>query len=157
MDETAYRNARGGINRLPCVFEKALLVRCAACQLAQRHALAERETLACTDPETHEKCRTLHFLLRENSSFALKVSDSAQRIPHALEMKLQCGGLRGLQDSLEELVPDVDSGVPGVLPEVPELLRQALERYDGLAELPYSRIVQGIAAWQGRKRTRADP
>jgi len=157
MDETAYRNVRGGINRLPCVFEKALLARCAACPLAHRHAVAERETLACTDPETHARCRAFHFLLRENSSFALKLSDPAQRIPHAIEMKLQCGGLRGLQEALGEVVPDTDSGVLGGMLEVSELLQRALERHDSLAALPYSRIIQGVAAWQGRKRNRRAP
>ncbi len=147
MDEAAYRDARGAINRLPCVFEKALLSGSVVCAQAGRLALAERESMVCTDAEAHANCRTFHGLLRENSLFALKLSDPAQRMTHALEMKLQCGGLRGLQASLE---------VSGAAPDVAALIGQALERYDGLAELPYSRIIQGVAAWQGRKRTGRD-
>jgi hypothetical protein len=157
MDEAAYRNARGGINRLPCVFEKALLVSCAACPLAHRHALAERETLACTDADALARCLTFYRLLRESSTFALKLVDQAERIPHAIEMKLQCGGLRGLQESLEGRVDVIDSGLPRGRPEVQGLLQRALERHDSLAELPYSRIIQGIAAWRGRKRNHTQP
>ena len=139
MDETAYRNARGGINRLPCVFEKALLLGCAACALALRHALAERETLACADPAAHADCRAFHRLLREKSQFALKLGAAEERIPHAKEMKLQCGGLRGLQEALGKPL-DVHLLVHGA--DIPEL--------------PYSRIIQGVAAWQGRRRSGAD-
>ena len=32
MDESAFRAARGAIDRQPCVFEKALLARCAYCR-----------------------------------------------------------------------------------------------------------------------------
>jgi hypothetical protein len=48
VDETAYRNAQGEINRLPCVFERALLARHAVCELAASHQIAERETIACS-------------------------------------------------------------------------------------------------------------
>lgn len=148
MDESAYGAVRGGINRLPCVFERALLARCAACPLVHRQALAEREILACTDPGAQASCRDFHALLRESSSFALKLSGPAQRIPHALEMKLQCGGLRGLQQALDE---------SAATPEVHALLARTLARYGTLEEAPYSRIIQGVAAWTGRKRSRSEP
>ena len=140
MDESAYRSARGGINRLPCVFEKALLLRCAACTLAQTHALAERETLACTEAAAHDACREFYKRLREKSLFALKLAAAPERIPHALETKLQCGGLSGLYGLQEE---------PGKPLDVHRLLATA-----DVAELPYSRIIQGVAAWQGRKRAK---
>ena len=61
MDEAAYRSARGEINRLPCVFEKALLARCAVCQLASHRALAERETIACTSPVAIRPSRSVGY------------------------------------------------------------------------------------------------
>lgn len=138
MDESAYGAARRGMNRLPCVFEKALLLRCADCALSQRQALAERETLACTEPAAHACCLAFYKTLREKSQFALKLNAPAERIAHALEAKLQCGGLHGLQGLHEALGKPLD---------VHRLLAGA-----DIAELPYSRIIQGVAAWQGRKR-----
>ncbi|HUW39248.1 MAG TPA: hypothetical protein VMV91_18150 [Rhodocyclaceae bacterium] len=151
MDESTYGSVAGGINRSPCVFERALLAGCAACALVQRHALAERETLACTDPVAQAGCRDFRDALRQNSSFALKLSDPTQRLPHALEMKLQCGGLRGLQQALLGTAP------AAATEDAHALLEQALARYGSLAELPYSRIIQGVAAWSGRKRTASEP
>jgi hypothetical protein len=43
----------GEINRLPCVFERALLARHAVCELAASHQIAERETIACSQSAAH--------------------------------------------------------------------------------------------------------
>jgi hypothetical protein len=143
MDEAAYRSARGEINRLPCVFEKALLSRCAVCQLATSHALAERETVACTSPLARAECGALSGLLREKSAFALKLTSTQRILPHAMVMKIQCGGLQGLRQVLDAEAPASD---------VHKLVLLAREQFGDLAALPFSEIVQGVAAFQLRKR-----
>lgn len=143
MDETAYRSARGEINREPCVFEKALLCRCAVCELEVRHALAERETVECSNHEAHGHCTRLLALLREKSAFALKLSDPHTLLTHAALMRIQCGGLTGLKETLDSEAP---------APSVRRLVMLARQQAGGLEEQPWSRIVQGVAAWQIRKR-----
>jgi len=141
MDESAFRNARGEINRLPCVFEKALLARNAVCGLAESHALAERETIACASPLVRAECGRLAGLLREKSAFALKLPTTQRILPHAQMMRIQCGGLNGL---LQVLDPDAPA------PDVHRLICAARERHGDLESLPFSEIVKGVAAWQGR-------
>jgi hypothetical protein len=143
MDESAYRSARGEINRLPCVFEKALLAQHAVCQLAARHAVAERETIACTSPLARVACGELSALLREKSAFALRLPHTQRILPHAQVMKIQCGGLQGLQRVLDPEAP---------APDVHHLVRMARQAYGELAALPFSEIVKGVAAFQLRKR-----
>lgn len=143
MDEAAYRLTREGINRLPCVFEKALLARAAVCEQARRHALAERETLACASPLARAGCAALHGLLREKSAFALKLVETRRILPHAVSMRIQCGGLAGLKDVIEPEATAID---------VHRLVAAAQAREGGLDGLPFSRIVQGVAAWRGRRR-----
>lgn len=143
MDETAFRNARGDINRLPCVFERALLARHAVCGLAESHALAERETLSCTAPLARAECGRLAGLLREKSAFALKLPDTQRILPHAQMMRIQCGGLDGLRQLLDAEAPAAD---------VHRLVCLARECFGELDQLPFSEVVKGIAAWQGRRR-----
>ena len=143
MDETAYHAARGELNRLPCVFEKAMLSRCVVCSLSVRHLLAERETVACTEPLARAACAQLGGLLRENSAFALKLKEAARILPHAMMMKIQCGGLHGLMDVLDPEAP---------APDVHRLVRKAQQDFGDLTTLPFSRIVQGVAHWQVKKR-----
>ena len=66
MDEAAFRATRGIVNDQPCIFEKALLVQCADCAMAARHALAERETIGCRSPGARANCATLLGLLRSD-------------------------------------------------------------------------------------------
>ena len=143
MDEPSFRAARGEINRLPCVFEKALLSGCAACELAARHSIAERETVSCAQPLARATCGTLHGLLREKSAFALGITETRRILPHAMAMKVQCGGLDGMRRVLDPDAPGVD---------VQRLLRLALARHGSLDALPFSAIVQGVAAWRVRRR-----
>lgn len=147
MDETSYRIARDQINQLPCVFDRALLMQAAVCEAAQRLSLAEREVVACRAPLARAACGQLLSLLRKNSAFALKVKDAQRILPHAMTMKVQCGGLIGLRDLLDPAA---------AAPDVLKLVRLAQAEYENFETLPFSRIVQGVAHWQGRKR-RAPP
>lgn len=148
MDEQSYQTARQQINPLPCVFEKALLCQAAACEAAQRLALAEREMVACREPLGRAACGELLTLLRKNSAFALKVKDTQRILPHAMMMKIQCGGLMGLKDLLE---PEAHA------PDVLKLVRRAQAEFGDLEALPFSRIVQGVAHWQIRRRRPLKP
>lgn len=148
MDEANYHFARGQLNPLPCVFEKALLSQAAICEAAQRLSLAEREMMACREPLARAACGQLLSLLRTNSAFALKIKDAQRILPHAMLMKVQCGGLVGLRDLL-------DAGAPA--PDVLKLVRLAQAEYGGFDALPFSQIVQGVAHWQIRKRHQPKP
>jgi hypothetical protein len=128
---------------LRCVFERALLARHAVCDLAVSHQIAERESIACTQPVAHEACMQMSGLLREKSSFALHLTAPQRILPHAMVMKIQCGGLDGLKALL-----DADA----LAPNVRRLVRLAEERYGEFAALPFSEIVQGVAAWKARRR-----
>ena len=143
MSASVYKSMQDGINRLPCVFEKALLAQCAVCELARRHAIAEREAIACASPLARSACGTLYGLLRANATFALRVRQAQPVLSHAKVMKIQCGGLAGLKQAI---LPEAHA------PDVHRLVRAASERDGGLDALPFSEIVKGIAAWQGRKR-----
>lgn len=140
MDETAFHAARGVANPQPCVFEKALQSGCADCGLAVRHALAERESLACAAPAARTNCATLLSLLRERSAFALRRSPGAP-VPHAVALRLQCGGLAGLRLT-------IDAG----LTDVHRLIGAARERHGSLVDLAWPDIVAALLSWQGRRR-----
>ncbi len=147
VDEAAFRHTRDGVNRLPCVFERALLTRHAVCDLAVRHQIAERESISCAQSVAHAACSQMSELLRQKSSFALGLTATQRILPHAMVMKIQCGGLDGLKALLD----------PAALaPDVRRLVSLAAERYGDPGELPFSEIVQGVAASKARRRHAGD-
>jgi hypothetical protein len=143
VDETAFRQARKAAVEHPCPFEKALLSGCGACALAQRRNIAEREAVACREGGARETCAALLGLLRRNAAFALHLSHPEERLTHAQEMKVQCGGLAGLQRALADVEEVGDVGA---------LAQAACRSENGLEGLPWSAIMQSVAAWQPRRR-----
>ncbi len=145
MDEDAYQSTYGAVAQLRCPFEKAILCRCSGCENIQRINIAEREAVSCRSAVARENCHTLRELFREKAVFALKLHASGEAIPHAKEIRLQCGGLLGLQRVLAaEAGPEA--------PNVHALVVEAQERFGSLQHLPYEEIVKSIAAYEGRRR-----
>ncbi|MDA8383008.1 MAG: hypothetical protein M0037_08125 [Betaproteobacteria bacterium] len=145
LDEDAYQDARAAHARCPCIFERALLRGCAQCDASARHLLAEREVVACAAPQAQARCAALRQHLLENALFALKLTHSASALPYAKEIKVQCGGLQGLQLALS---PDA----PGAPINIQGLVSQALERYHELRLLPFPDILKALARFEPRPR-----
>lgn len=141
MDEPAYHASRRTLNPSPCVFERALLANCAQCELANRHALAEREVVACSLEVARINCTTLESLFRERATFALRLPRPGVPLVHAKAMQLQCGGLCGLQAAVA--APTVD---------VHAMVQKAKRNDASLLELPWGEIVASMVAWQPRRR-----
>jgi hypothetical protein len=141
MDEAAYQAAREAIGGPACVFERALLARCAGCAQAVRHALAEREAIGCRSATGRASCAALIGMLRERSAFALGRRDGGGPVPHATAVRLQCGGLAGVARATDS----TDAR------DVHALVALAEARFGDLSELPWPRIVAAVAGWQGRR------
>jgi hypothetical protein len=140
MDEAAYRQTRQQASSLPCVFQGALQARCASCDLVAKRSLAEREVLACTLPTAHINCETLSSLFHERATFPLRLHPRAP-LTHATELRLQSGGLLGLQQVLAAAKADVH-----------QMVQQAQVTYGSLTQLPWDQIVESIKSWQPRRR-----
>lgn len=132
MDETAYRQVLSTSIARPCPFEKSILTRCTGCAQAEKHNVAEREIVACSNEASLELCVALRDALRHNFTFALGRLHIDGPLPHAQEMRIQCGGLRGLQFTVDGT---------NEVNDVSALVWQARRQFGELADYPYSQIV----------------
>lgn len=143
MDEIAFMHALGAINPKPCAFGKVILSRHCACSKVYKRYAAEREMVACSVDTEREQCSALLDLLRQNSMFALKLTHITPPLPHGPEMRVQCGGLQGLQlevDGTEDVV------------DVSALVAAARLKFGSLENIPYSKIVQSVVSCEVRKK-----
>lgn len=99
--------------------------------------------VSCGDLAARPACAELLDLLHKNSLFALKLTHLELPLPHGPEMRVQLGGLTGLQH-------EVDGSTE--VKDISELIRRAREQFDGLENLPYSTIVQSVVNCEPRKR-----
>jgi len=85
--------------------------------------------------------------MRSNARFALHLTSADSPLPHAREIKVQTGGLLGLQGLLH---PE-KSGAETVVNAI-GLIDEAITKFGRLEELPYDIIVQAIVKFEGRKK-----
>lgn len=148
MDERAYQDAYRATNPNACPFEKAIQICRCTCSEAKRVNIAERDAINCRDPQAQGDCTLLLDMLRHNAAFTLKLTHADAVIPHSKYVKVQCGGLLGLQTALQ---PDYAGEVR--VDDIRGLVLAAQEKFGGLQELPYSEIVRGIAGFEFRRRS----
>jgi len=147
IDEDQYRSTYRQVNELPCPFERAILANRCRCSLSERILLAEREAAACRSAAARADCMALLEALREKSRFALKLTHVPGPLPFGKEIKVQVGGMLGLQAIIE---PDLGDALP--VRDVRAMVREAVDRFGSLDALPYERLVSSVAGYQHRKR-----
>ena len=151
MEEQEYRDTYHKLNQRRCIFEKTISSRRCTCEKALRFHLADREGIACKSAAGNALCTELLNSMRHKARFALHLTRADAPLPHAKEIKVQTGGLLGLQSLLRPEKPG-QQNVDNVL----GLINLALQRFGRLAELPYDGIIQSIVKFEGRrKRPRA--
>lgn len=145
MDEQQYKATYKSINPQRCVFEKAINSRICNCSKAQRFNLADREGVACKSEYGRERCSQLISLLRENARFALQRLDVNEALAHTEDIKIQNGGLLGLQSHVknhaDQTVEDIDA-----------LISITEDKFKSLENLPYSQLMQVITSYRIRNR-----
>ncbi|MDH5785727.1 MAG: hypothetical protein OEZ16_08980 [Chromatiales bacterium] len=145
MEENEFKKTFRSVNDAPCVFAKAILRRCCACSRSHKLFIAEREAVACKSPGGRQRCEEVLEILRGKAAFALKLSHIDGPLPHARELKVQCGGMLGVEESLthqpSERVDDIHT-----------MLESAFAEYGGAESLPYSEVVRTITSFQPRNK-----
>ena len=147
MDEQQYRNTYHLINDQRCVFEKTINSRRSTCKQAHRFQLADREGIACRSATANALCKELLDHMRSKARFSLHLTSADSPLPHAREIKVQTGGLLGLQGLLHPEKSTADN-----VENIIGLADTALARFERLENLPYDIIVQAIVKFEGRKK-----
>lgn len=147
MEEIEYRQTYESLNPYPCAFEKAILNGRYGCIYGQRIHLAEREGMACSVPQKSVSCLELVKELRQNAKFALRLSQVADPLPHTKEMKVQCGGLLGLQAAL---FPELASET--TVTNIYALVARAITDFERIDRLPYQKIIKFVSHYQVRQK-----
>ena len=99
----------------------------------------------CLSEEGQARCLDALSILRDHATFALRELTEG-KLPHGKAMRVQIGGMRGLNKLLngdDTQVPDVDA-----------ILQAAIQRWGSLEQLPFSEIMPSIAAYKGKTRAR---
>ena len=86
--------------------------------------------------------------MRKNAGFALKLPEiDGTPLPHAKEMKVQVGGLLGLQSLLFTDKRDAEE-----VDDIDLILQTALQQYQEFEKLPFAEVIKSVTNFKGRQR-----
>lgn len=152
MDEDQYRKVYQALNPNRCVFEKSINNRRCDCERKHRFLIATREGIACRSEQALANCTLLLNTLRNKSRFALKIITVDGPLPHNKELKVQAGGMLGLQKIMATPLTAPLSKVDETVHNIHQTVVVALQKYADIEKLPYSDIVKDIVTYQVRKK-----
>lgn len=157
MNENEYQALCEQINAQGCVFEKALLTQRCHCSQALHIRISERAVVSCKLLQAQQDCQHLLDILQQNARFALKITQPHAPLSHASRLKIQCGGLYGLQQLLVEKTATPLDPHHAELPfrallvkNIYALVQQAQQSYPQFQQLPLTNILRQIALFEAR-------
>ncbi len=174
MEEKEYKSAYNELTSVRCMFEKSLTNHRAKCQLSIHFCLADREGYACESSVASSTCKKLLETLRKKSAFALKLHDIDGPLPHNMEIRVQVGGITGLEKLLisdtntnaltgsalhDDALGAKNMNYRGtenikIIENINAVVNSVIEKYGSLEYLPYSEIIQSVVRFKGRRRRR---
>lgn len=147
MDEDEYRKTYQQVNETRCIFEKALCSLRSACSKSKPFRLADRTCYGCYSPESQKQCVAFLNHLRQQTRFVFKLNEIDGPLPHNKEIRVQNGGLLGLQKLVEQDAEQVD--------DIHAIISAAIIKYGDIDKVPYDVVMQSVMAFKARPKRRS--
>ena len=132
---------------LKCPFGAPLTKGDFGCSHAQEVVRRGGSEYDCRSAPDHARCSELFDRLKQASLPAFQVEDDLTSMPHSVQVKIQYGGLLGL----ERLA---GGRPPGGIEDISTTVSAAKDRYGSLAAIPYTDLVGDITNIKLQRRSR---
>ena len=130
-----------------CPFSAPLISHHFACTHAQEVIRRGGTEIECANASTHARCEQLFHCLKTASLSAFGVEDDLLSMPHSVLIKVQYGGLLGLQRLLSSPVPAAER-----VEDINTLVAQAQASFGSAEATPCDQLVAEITAFKPRSR-----
>jgi len=147
--------ARTGLNRAEehpvpapkCPFQTPIIAEDFACRLAQAVTVRNTPQVHCQSETALALCQRLYEHLKTAGLAAFGMQDDLTSTPHNIYLKIQYGGLLGLQ-AKSGIVPAEENGIHDIRALVEAATRDGTQ----LERLPYAELVPFMQAQQTKRR-----
>ncbi len=130
-----------------CAFSQTLIGGQFACAHAEPVVRRGGAEIACRSADASLRCTSLMQFLKDAALPAFGVEDDLLSMPHSVLVKIQFGGLLGVQRLLDAAGSDADS-----VPDINALVGQAQDKFSALEAIPYADIVEDMTGFKPRRR-----
>ncbi|GAB4507119.1 MAG: hypothetical protein Tsb0026_01350 [Sulfuricaulis sp.] len=130
-----------------CAFSNTLVTNQFGCEKGEQVARRGGPDIACTSDAAHQRCEKLFQQLKSAALPAFGVEDDLLSMPHSVLVKIQYGGLLGLQRLLRS-----DAAGSVTVKNVHALVDQAIGKYNDLDAIPCPALVEDMTSHKLRRR-----
>lgn len=133
---------------MKCPFAAPLTKGQFACSHAEEVVRRGGSEYDCRSASDHPVCTALFERLKAQALPAFGVEDDLTSMPHSVLVKIQSGGLLGLQRLVDEPDPE------GRIGDIAGLVERAVERYGTVDEVPAAEVEADMTGFRLERRTR---
>ena len=131
---------------LVCPFSATLVRHDFNCRHADHVVRRGGAEIACQSADSHVECCALHRQIKSHALEAQGLEDDLLSLPHSVLVKIQYGGLLGLQSAMGNTAANVS--------DISQLVMSAGQRYVNFDDLPYAAINAAIVDYRPSRRGR---
>jgi hypothetical protein len=131
---------------MKCPFTAPLIKTTATCRHAREVVRRGGSEFDCLSEAEHARCEQVFAGLRACALAAADVEDDPTQMPHSLLVKIQSGGLLGLQRLLGE------SDADGRVADIADLVARASAHFGGVDGIPYAALGDDMTAFKLERR-----
>jgi hypothetical protein len=132
---------------LICPFSATLARNDFSCARATQVIRRGGAEFACQSQTAHTRCRQLFEHCKQAVLPKLGVEDDLTMMPQSVLVKIQFGGLLGLQRSIPGQPPEATR-----VDDIDALIAAAAGHFAGIESIPYDLLVDDIIAWKLPRR-----
>jgi len=133
---------------LKCPFAAPLTKGDFGCRHAKEVVRRGGSEIDCRSAADHERCRELFLGLKRAALPAFEVEDDLTTMPHSVLVKIQYGGLLGLQRLIRE------GAAPDAIEDVSMLVSEVQASFGALPQVPYERLLDDMTSFRLQRKTR---
>jgi hypothetical protein len=130
-----------------CAFSNTLVTGQFGCEKGEQVTRRGGPDVACASDEAHQQCEKLFQRMKQAALPAFGVEDDLLSMPHSVLVKIQFGGLLGLQ----RLQGD-STDVSAVVKNIHGLVGQAIGKHGGLDAIPCQAFVEDMTSYKLKRR-----
>ncbi len=131
---------------LICPFGNPLIKHDMACSQAQEIIRRGGAEIACQNEQSHALCCGLHTSIKASALKAMDLPDDLSLLPHNVLVKIQSGGLLGLQAVCMDPVTNTS------INDVSVLVASAISKFNEIDNLPFDELNEAIMKFKSQRR-----
>ena len=130
-----------------CAFSNTLVTGQFGCEKGEQVTRRGGPDVVCTSDKAHQQCENLFQRMKQVALPAFGVEDDLLSMPHSVQVKIQFGGLLGLQR-----LQGGSTDESAVVKNIHGLVDQAIGKHGGLDAIPCQAFVEDMTSYKLKRR-----